>query len=112
MEICKLCLRENDFLVDLEKCCKMRIWTRKSALIQPRTSFGKSDGVVAHPARGFTVGAGTGAGTAEGRASHTAEARRIASVTSRGPGVDVRKGTTQFDTIIVLLLQSHCIVIA
>ena len=27
----------------------MRIWTRKSALIQPRTSSGKSDGVVAHP---------------------------------------------------------------
>ena len=25
----------------------MRIWTRKSALIQPRTSLGKSDGVVA-----------------------------------------------------------------
>ena len=42
-EICKLCLREDDFLVDLEKCCKMRIWTRKSALIQPRTSFGKSE---------------------------------------------------------------------
>ena len=27
---------------------QMRIWTRKSALIQPRTSPGKSDGVVAH----------------------------------------------------------------
>ena len=27
----------------------MRIWTRKSASIQPRTSPGKSDGVVAHP---------------------------------------------------------------
>ena len=24
----------------------MRIWTRKSALIQPRTSLGKSDGVL------------------------------------------------------------------
>ena len=46
-EICRICLREDDFLVDLEKCCKMRIWTRKSALIQPRTSPGKSDGVVA-----------------------------------------------------------------
>ena len=25
-------------LVDLEKCCKMSIWTQRSALIQPRTS--------------------------------------------------------------------------
>ena len=25
-------------LVDLEKCCKMRIWTQKSASIQQRTS--------------------------------------------------------------------------
>ena len=35
----------------------MRIWTRKSASIQPRTSSGKSDGVVAQrggtPARPF-----------------------------------------------------------
>ena len=30
----------------------MRIWTRKSALIQPRTSLGKSDGVLARPSRG------------------------------------------------------------
>ena len=30
-------------LVDLEKCCKMTIWWPKSALIQPRTSLGKSD---------------------------------------------------------------------
>ena len=30
----------------------MRIWTRKSALIQPRTSLGKSDGVVAHRGAG------------------------------------------------------------
>ena len=35
-------LRWDDFLVELEKCCKMRIWTRKSASIQPRTSLGKS----------------------------------------------------------------------
>ena len=28
-------------LVDLEKRCKMSIWTQKSALIQLRTSFGK-----------------------------------------------------------------------
>ena len=28
-------------LVDLEKCWKMRIWTQKSALIQPRTSSPK-----------------------------------------------------------------------
>ena len=34
----------SKFLVDLEKCRKMRIWTRKSALIQPRTSLGKTDG--------------------------------------------------------------------
>ena len=39
-EICKICLREGDFLVDFEKRWKMRIWTRKSALIQPRTSLG------------------------------------------------------------------------
>ena len=26
----------------------MRIWTRKSALVQPRTSLGKSDGVLAN----------------------------------------------------------------
>ena len=31
----------------------MRIWMRKSALIQPRTSVGKSDGVLAHP---FSLG--------------------------------------------------------
>ena len=37
------CSREDDFLVDFEKCCKMRIWTRKSASIQRRTSLGKSD---------------------------------------------------------------------
>ena len=42
-QICKICLREDDFRVDLEKRWKMRIWTRKSALIQPRTSLGKSD---------------------------------------------------------------------
>ena len=42
-EICKICSREDDFLVDFEKCCKMRIWTRKSASIQPRTSLRKSD---------------------------------------------------------------------
>merc|ERR1711965_675650 len=29
--------------VDFEKCCKMTIWWPKSALIQPRTSLGKSD---------------------------------------------------------------------
>ena len=39
----KICSREDDFLGGLEKCRKMRIWTRKSALIQPRTSLGKSD---------------------------------------------------------------------
>ena len=27
-----------DSFVDFEKCCKMRIWLRKSVLIQPRTS--------------------------------------------------------------------------
>ena len=46
VKFCKLlpiCLREDEFLVELEKCCKMRIWMRKSALIQPRMSFGKSD---------------------------------------------------------------------
>ena len=36
-QICKMCLREDDILVDLEKCCKMRIWTPKSASIQRRT---------------------------------------------------------------------------
>ena len=30
-------------LVELEKCCKMTIWLQKSALIQPRTSLGKSE---------------------------------------------------------------------
>ena len=30
-------------LVDLEKCCKMTIWSSRSASIQPRTSLGKSD---------------------------------------------------------------------
>ena len=40
-EICKICLREGDFLVDFEKRWKMRIWTRKSASIQPLTSFRK-----------------------------------------------------------------------
>ena len=46
-EICKVCLREDGFLVDFGKCCKMRIWTRKSALMQLRTSPGKSEGAVA-----------------------------------------------------------------
>ena len=36
-EICQICSRD-DFLVDFEKCCKMRIWTRKSASIQKRKS--------------------------------------------------------------------------
>ena len=40
----QICLREDDILEDLEKCCKMRTWTRKSALIQPRTRPGTSDG--------------------------------------------------------------------
>ena len=31
-------------LVDLEKCCKMRIWTQKSASIQKRTSLPKFGG--------------------------------------------------------------------
>ena len=38
-----ICSRKDDFLVDLEKCCKMRPWLQKSASIQPRTSPGKSD---------------------------------------------------------------------
>ena len=42
MKFLQICLREDDFLVELEKCWKMRIWTRKSASIQPRTSLGKS----------------------------------------------------------------------
>ena len=39
----QICLREYDFLVDLDECCKMRIWTRKSALIQPRTGHAAYD---------------------------------------------------------------------
>ena len=31
-------------LVDLENCCKMRIWLKTSALIQPRTSLSKFGG--------------------------------------------------------------------
>ena len=46
-KILQICLQEDDFLEDFEKCWKMRLWTRKSALIQPRTSLGKSDCVVA-----------------------------------------------------------------
>ena len=42
-KFCKICSREDDFFVDLEKCCKMRPWLQKSASIQPRTSPGKSD---------------------------------------------------------------------
>ena len=45
-KICKICWREGDFLGGLEKCWKMRVWTRKSALIQRRTSLGKSDCVL------------------------------------------------------------------
>ena len=37
------CKIKLDHFVDLEKCCKMSIWLRKSVLIQPRTSLGKSD---------------------------------------------------------------------
>ena len=48
----QICWREDDFLADLEKCCKMRIWTRKSALIQPRT--------------GACVGADVGTGSGPG----------------------------------------------
>ena len=61
-EICQICSREGDFLVDFEKCCKMRIWTRKSASIQPRTSLRKSDCVVAGWPRG--LGGSLRAGTA------------------------------------------------
>ena len=32
-KFCKICSREDDFLVDLEKCCKMRPWLPKSASI-------------------------------------------------------------------------------
>ena len=38
---------QKSLISHLEKCCKMRFWTRKSALIQPRTSLGKSARVVA-----------------------------------------------------------------
>ena len=41
--VCKICSREDDFPVDLEKRCKMRPWLQRSASIQPRTSPGKSD---------------------------------------------------------------------
>ena len=37
-EICKICSREDAFLVDFEKCCKMRICLHRSAPIQPKTS--------------------------------------------------------------------------
>ena len=56
-KILQICLREDDFLVDFEKCCKMRIWTRKSASIQRRTSLVKSDGVVAAEQVGGVHGA-------------------------------------------------------
>ena len=40
-KICKIiefgAVRRNDNLVDLEKRCKMSIWTQKSASLQPRT---------------------------------------------------------------------------
>ena len=36
-------MQRCDNLVDLEKRCKMSIWTQKSALIQPRTSLLKFD---------------------------------------------------------------------
>ena len=58
-KILQVCLREDDILVDLQKCCKIRIWTRKSASIQPRTSPGKSDCVVA-PSRACMHGLGLG----------------------------------------------------
>ena len=34
-------VRRCVYLVDLEKCCKMSIWSQKSALIQRRTSLSK-----------------------------------------------------------------------
>ena len=36
-------------LVDLEKCCKMIIYLQRSALIQPKTSLGKSDATQRRP---------------------------------------------------------------
>ena len=54
----QICLREGDFLEDLEKCCKTRIWTRKSALIQPRTSLGKRKGVPFPPSQRPPAAAG------------------------------------------------------
>ena len=56
-KILQICLREDDIREDLEKCCKMRILTRKSAVIQPRMSLGKSDFVVAaHRSEGLLLG--------------------------------------------------------
>ena len=48
MKICKFnfeirAVQKCVYLLDLEKCCEMTIWWPKSALIQPRTSLGKSD---------------------------------------------------------------------
>ena len=39
-------------LVDLEKCCKMSIWTQKSASIQPRTDRRKWSSSAARPGGG------------------------------------------------------------
>ena len=38
---CKILNFQLDNFVDVEKCCKMRIWLLKSVLIQPRTSRSK-----------------------------------------------------------------------
>ena len=38
-------VRRCDYFVDLEKSCKMSIWSQKSALIQPRKSLSKFWGI-------------------------------------------------------------------
>ena len=67
-------------LVDLEKCCKMSIWTQKSASIQKRTSCPKfAEASKRYPTPVISLALGTGErGYARAQGSQTRRHRRDA----------------------------------
>ena len=83
----QICLREDVSFLDSKKCCKMRIWTRKSALIQPRTSLGKSVCVLANP----ETPASSYRCSSEHRSASDAQSLESARIAARSPRAAIRE---------------------
>ena len=74
-----------DNLVDLEKCCKMSIWTQKSALIQLRTSLLKFDDLAEKSERSSVSNLSTKLSTTIARMNAVKEERQsLIAVNSTG----------------------------